>query len=254
LENGDLNWIDDKGNVFIYATVENIMLFLNCSNRKAIAVKKELVKYKLIEDIRIGMNKPNKIYILNIDYNRTSKNVMSGHDEKAFPEVQKSHTIKTEYIKTEYIKTKQQQQGVNKNDNSLEKQVNELEINENPNNSEIREVNNLDKAVLDKSTNVDSTTLNETHKRFLAIGSISREKVEETIRTYGIKKVSYYLNNYSKFQTNKHNPIGFILKAIREKYLIPQKEFNQHSQPIQSSNFDQRKYDDEFFESLYENL
>jgi hypothetical protein len=159
------------------------------------------------------------------------------------------------YINTDIKQSvKQQQQDVNKNDNSLEKQVNELEMNESPNNSAIKEKDNLDKAVLENSTNVESDTLNETYKRFLSIGSISKEKVEETIRNYGIKKVSYYLNNYSHFKTNKHNPIGFIIKAIRDNYSIPQKEFNNHNIPAQSSNFTQRKYDDEFFESLYENL
>jgi plasmid replication initiation protein len=82
-------------------------------------------------------------------------------------------------------------------------------------------------------------------------GKISNKTIYHLLENKGIEKINHYLDNYQKFQTSKHNPTGFLIKAIIEEYPIPEKEFNLNK-PIQSSNFDQREYDDEFFEDLYE--
>jgi hypothetical protein len=211
LENGDLNWVDSNGNVFIYATIENIMLFLNCSNKKAIAVKKELIKYKLIEDIRTGINKPNKIYILNVDYNRKCKKVISGSVKKSFQEVTKSHSINNNIIKTNIIKTNNNNKEMNKNSKIIE----------------------------------------EIYKRIKKLGSIKIETLYKLIDKYGIDKVDYYLTNLNRFNYSK-NPIGFLIKAMENDYKIPENLIM--NKPIQSYNFNQREYDEEFFDNIYENL
>ena len=80
-------WFDEKGDVFVYFTNEQLMEKLNCSNKPIIQAKKELHDIGLLREVRQGVNKPNRLYI-------------SGSVESTRQEVSKVHTIKTEYIKT----------------------------------------------------------------------------------------------------------------------------------------------------------
>ena len=56
-------WIDKYGKVFIYYKIEKIMEELNCSNKTALNIVKELEEVGLIEKYRQGLGKPNKIYV-----------------------------------------------------------------------------------------------------------------------------------------------------------------------------------------------
>ena len=50
----------------VYMTVQEAMKILNCGNKKAIKVLKELESAQLIERIRQGLNKPCKIYVRDV--------------------------------------------------------------------------------------------------------------------------------------------------------------------------------------------
>jgi len=65
-----------------------------------------------------------------------------------------------------------------------------------------------------------------------------------------LENIKSYLDNWYKFTPSK-NPLGFFIKACTEKYNIP-KTIN--NKPPQETNYEQREYDDEFFDSLYKNL
>ena len=63
LRNG---WVDKQNHVYIVYTIEQIMDDMNCCNKKAIAILKELeTKVHLIEKKRQGLGKPNLIYVKN---------------------------------------------------------------------------------------------------------------------------------------------------------------------------------------------
>ena len=60
------NWIDKEGRVFIYFTVEEIMRRRSISKPTAIKILDELDSKKgigLIEKVRLGLGKPNVIYV-----------------------------------------------------------------------------------------------------------------------------------------------------------------------------------------------
>ena len=58
------NWIDGNGDVYFVFTYENLMDLLNRKSRTTISkIKKELLAAGLIEEIRQGLNRPNKIYL-----------------------------------------------------------------------------------------------------------------------------------------------------------------------------------------------
>ena len=60
-------WIDKELGVYIYYTIEKIQQDLGIGGRKALQLKKELLNRGLIEEVRQGLNKPNKIYLINLD-------------------------------------------------------------------------------------------------------------------------------------------------------------------------------------------
>ena len=60
-------WIDKELGIYIYYTIESIKEDLGIGQRKAIQLKRELIDRGLIEEVRQGLNKPNKIYLINLD-------------------------------------------------------------------------------------------------------------------------------------------------------------------------------------------
>lgn len=66
-------WIDEKGRVYIYFTVDEVKERFHCANDKAVKMMKELDSDKgigLIESKRQGLGKPNLIYVKNFVYSQ----------------------------------------------------------------------------------------------------------------------------------------------------------------------------------------
>ena len=95
-------WFDEKGDVFVYYTNEQLMEKLNCSNKPIIQAKKELHDIGLLREVRQGVNKPNRLYISgSVESTRQEvSKVHKGSVESTRQEVSKVHTIKTDNIKT----------------------------------------------------------------------------------------------------------------------------------------------------------
>ena len=62
------NWIDKNGDVYLIYTITELQEILGYGNKKVIKLKKELQEYGLLEEVRQGLNKPNLLYLGNIDY------------------------------------------------------------------------------------------------------------------------------------------------------------------------------------------
>ena len=59
------HWIDELGRVYVYYTLTNIQEDLHCASQKAMKLLKELESYGLIERIKQGLCKPDRIYVKN---------------------------------------------------------------------------------------------------------------------------------------------------------------------------------------------
>lgn len=219
---GQNYWVDKNGDIFIHATVDNIMELIQCGKEKATKLKKELIKFNLIEDIRVGNNKPNKIYILNVNYLESLDNSLkfenrnTGSSKTETPEVRKSKPNKTDKNKTEKNKTD------NNNTIKIAKKIIAM----------ADEIENILKC----SVNVE--VLNSTIKKNNLL----------------LDDIRHYLSNWHKFDyKTKDNPIAFLLHLVKIKAEIP-KAKKGFTKPEQSTNFEQRIYSDEYFDSLYENF
>lgn len=88
-------WVDDKGDIYLIFTIKELEKILSCKHQKVIKIKKELTTYGLLEEERQGLNKPNRLYVLNVDSTRKYENHTSDKTSKN-KEVRKSYFQKYE--------------------------------------------------------------------------------------------------------------------------------------------------------------
>ena len=58
------NWVDEDDNLYFIFTNEELMEMLDSGNQKVIKIKKELQTSELLFQKRMGVNKPNRLYLL----------------------------------------------------------------------------------------------------------------------------------------------------------------------------------------------
>lgn len=73
-EEGNTKFIDENGDIFIYFVNEAIAEIMNVGLKKAIAIKKELAAFGLLEEIQQGDKKANRLYLNIVE---TDKNNLS---------------------------------------------------------------------------------------------------------------------------------------------------------------------------------
>ena len=71
------NWIDEENNIYLLYTNKQLCSILQYGEPKIIKLKKELEKFNLILNERQGLNKPNKIYLLEPSYDKELTNCKS---------------------------------------------------------------------------------------------------------------------------------------------------------------------------------
>jgi hypothetical protein len=118
-------WIDSKGDVYLYYPNEKLAEDLNVGKDKVIRIKRELHEYGLLEEERQGFNKPNRIYVGNLEVRkvteksldisdtkvvakcdfRKSQNENTGGRKTRLQEVANYDTNNTELSKTEFSNT-----------------------------------------------------------------------------------------------------------------------------------------------------
>jgi len=252
------NWVDNMGHIFIYYTRERVMEELSVSKKTAVELFKELSKFGLIEEKKQGLGKPNKIYVLKFILNEElekeftfkKEGVQSAENTKKC-KFYTSRGVKNELLEVEnlhpnYTNLNKTNNNNTNNSNNRENYVNQESLSQVEESEiktdQLKKSNNTKK---EKPTEKDNVLiLKKTKERIESLTKCetSTKTVSELINKKGLKTVNLYLDNYHKFKINKHNPMGFIIKAIEDNYGIPVEEINHYNgtKPIQSTNFDQR--------------
>ena len=65
------NWVDNDGYIYFIYTNDELKDLLNCSKDKVIKIKKELENKKLLHQVKVGLNKPNRLYLGSLEVNAT---------------------------------------------------------------------------------------------------------------------------------------------------------------------------------------
>ena len=121
-ENG--SWTDEDGRIYIYYTIKDMQQDLRCAHQKAIKLKKQLVDKGLLIQKKQGLNKPDRLYVL--DYssagtsrkyeNHTSRGMKNESLEvsKIIPQkVPKSSSNNTDNKKTKRNASSLKKEGIN---------------------------------------------------------------------------------------------------------------------------------------------
>lgn len=126
------------------------------------------------------------------------------------------------------------------------------------NTSKITKNNNTTKKNIPKKIKYTSEEIKNIAKE---IEDVLQREVNIKILKDTVKKnnlllndIRYYLDNWNKFDgIIKNNPIGFLLGLAINKAPLPKRE-NGYTKPDQAYNFEQRVYDDDYFDGLYDNF
>lgn len=155
-------WIDSKGDVYLYYPNEKLAEDLNVGKDKVIRIKKELHEFGLLEEERQGFNKPNRIYVGNLEVRKVTENNLDVSDPKV---VAKCDFRKSQNANTGSRKTRLQEVA-NYDTNNTELSKTELSN---------TETNSLD-ADEDKTNNIKSS--NNSQQSIIAIGKIIQNNPE----------------------------------------------------------------------------
>ena len=101
-------WKDENGDIYLLFSQESIADILNCSVSTVSRAMRSLRQYDLIDVIRQGLNKPNKIYIRHI---KTCTGDLSGHVTDANQDKAPVQTNETDINETEYSETENKRKG-----------------------------------------------------------------------------------------------------------------------------------------------
>lgn len=100
------NWVDDNGDIYFIFTNESLQNILDKSKNTITKIKKELQAVGLLEQIRTGFNKPNKLYLHDIETNiNVEKSIQSSSITYNDKDSQILDPNDTDYNDTDYIKT-----------------------------------------------------------------------------------------------------------------------------------------------------
>lgn len=89
-------WVDKNNNIYFIFSNKHLCEYLGYAEQKIIKLKKELIKFNLLTQERVGLNKPNRLYLLKPNYD-----IKASHTK----ELPNSQSNDTDYNDTNYIKT-----------------------------------------------------------------------------------------------------------------------------------------------------
>lgn len=112
-------WVDKNNNIYFIFSNKHLCEYLGYAEQKIIKLKKELVNFNLLTQERVGLNKPNRLYLLKPNYNikasHTKELPNSQFQNNEFgssrtvnlsgQELPNSQSNDTDYNDTDYIKT-----------------------------------------------------------------------------------------------------------------------------------------------------
>ncbi|HCY5964611.1 TPA: replication initiator protein A [Staphylococcus aureus] len=108
------NWFDENGDIFFIFTNDKLKNILNCHDGKLTKIKKELSKADLLEQVRCGQGKPNKLYLKNPaitkeDVYEIKKQEETSGEPSHDAEMRKSHNKKCDFRISRNAKIAQQE-------------------------------------------------------------------------------------------------------------------------------------------------
>lgn len=208
------NWIDENGNVYLIFTTKDLCEILNCGTQKVTKIKKELENFNLLEQERMGLNKPNKIYILE------PKKPSKSNDNKEF---RKSKFQNNENQNSRFLKIKKQDFRKSKS--------NDTELNDT---DYIKTEHNDTNDLHDTHNNISINNTHSNHSNQFSNNFGNQDDKEILLQEFPDQLTSYLLNySYTDLEiiksvmlkakkafNSKHGDTYYMLEHIEDEILI----------------------------------
>ena len=212
-------WVDEQGRVYIICTLRYVMEALGCADQKATKLFNELeYKAKLIERVRMGQGKPNRIYVKNFIHTPRKSRVLSSenHDSGAVnitnPETGKSRPNNIDINNTEFNNNNlilSESDGMDEREATLryirEKVEYDILIHDNP----------YDRDLLDEMIAIMVDTICSGQSRIMISGDY---KPAAVVRSQLMKldgsHISYVLDCFRKNTTKVKNVRAYLLSSL----------------------------------------
>lgn len=239
-------WLDGEDRVYIVFTVEEIAGLMDCGTQKAVKLMKELDADNgigLIEKKRLGLGKPNVIYVKNFmgidnaSLSEAEENAVrekeTARPEKSADDNHNSRVVKTtnqEFLKSQFKNSENHNSGMMKTtiQEFLKPQSNNTEIN-NTDFSETDPINLYPSDVIDEMDRYrDAIRESISYRCFLSDSGCQREELDElvelivdvmmmpdhaAIRIAGVERPVAVVKE--RFLKLEHSHIAYVLGCLR---------------------------------------
>ncbi|TKW60999.1 MAG: replication protein [Gemella sp.] len=204
------NWIDDENAIYFIYTNQNLEDILNLSKPKVVKIKKELESAGLLQQKRLGLNKPNMLYLMKPDIN-------DGDISKI---QQEENTDKTNSDKeVNDFNFQKLNRFTSRNKNSLLQEINEINSNDTEfsdtefSDTEFSDTNDMNDIHNIKSTSNTASHSNHSNHQSQTSNTLSKqEEARYELQEFPEHLTKYLMNHsLSEIQIIK----GIILKAKR---------------------------------------
>ncbi|QRR98184.1 replication initiator protein A [Streptococcus anginosus] len=226
---GDLRFVDEAGDIFIYYSIEDLAEDLGCGRAKVIKLKKELIKYSLIDEVRQGLNKANRIYVKNVITDIQILNMTFEEAQPLLNPVKSTEVSKSNFQKFENgtsRSTKNELQEVSKSDSTYikesktKKNKNKIILSEDEEESPSQNLEEKNQELLsrkvDKATRYDKEYIwNLVHEQLL------KDKFTETTVSYILlnfeERYQYALDNM-KYASSSERIAEYVYNGLLASY------------------------------------
>ena len=212
-------WLDEENKVYIIYTIEEIMEVLNWGRNKSVKVMKEIEEIGLLEKKRLGLGKPNLLYVKNFIYTENNKTT----------EVSKANLKKFKKQTSGSLENKSQE--VSKED-SNNTNINNTETN-NTDFNNTTPISPLEKLGEKSKKTLEEEELKETIKKNISYETFEKARIEEkkqvdVMINVLVKALTSFTNikiggrhisneNFKeKFLSLNYKHIDYVLKYLRE--------------------------------------
>lgn len=222
---GDLRFVDEAGDIFIYYSIEDLAEDLGCGRAKVIKLKKELIKYSLIDEVRQGLNKANRIYVKNVITDIQILNMTFEEAQPLLNPVKSTEVSKSNFQKFENgtsRSTKNELQEVSKSDSTYikesktKKNKNKIILSEDEEESPSRNLEEKNQELLsrkvDKATHYDKEYIwNLVHEQLL------NDNFTETTASYILLKFDeryQYALEHMRFARSSEKLAEYVFNGL----------------------------------------
>ena len=220
------NWIDEENKVYIIFTIEEIAEIMCCATQKATKILQELDDKKgigLIEKKRLGLGKPNILYVKNFIIQETNEQENSVQDKITNQELWKSQFKNYEnhnsgnvnFTKQELLKSQCNKTNINKTEYSDTEYNNTSPISPS-------EEKNIKDTLLSKKEDMEAEEMIELLKRNIGYSFLAEEQPQEKEKIdLVIDLIAEAIQSKTDLRINQRM---IAYETVKEQFLSLQKE------------------------------